>query len=191
MESWVDLFWTVLIAVVATAALTFAWAFASAKFAHLNVPYRRTNDGGTIRPWPPLWFVIGIFLALVVAGGAGAAIAEPNTFMIVTMALCALTVGPLALMSVLMAMPVAQLKWGKNGVEGTSSAFWITRRQIAWADIDRVKASLGGALFIEDTRGRRVYWSTAYIGQHYFLNTLVAQRPNLLTQVQEMVTTGG
>jgi hypothetical protein len=182
---WLNLAIRLAAVVGVTFVVTFAWAVASRKLAFLDKPYRLSESSGTIRPWPPIWVVMGIFLALVTLGGLGAAWANPTTGMVVTMAICVAIVGPLAFCGLILATPASYLTWDERGVDGPISSFWPSRRNIAWSAIAKAKVNLGGSYFIENDRGDRIFWSSAHVGQMYFWNVLVNKRPDLLEQAKQ------
>lgn len=189
MEFWIDLFWRLVIVAAVTVVITFGWTFASTKLAVLNKPYRLTEAGGVIRPWPPIWLLMGGFTALVCAGGLWAGVAEPG--MVWVSVLCLAILAPLALFGVLMGLPTCQVSWNEQGISGPTASLGFGRREVSWANITRAGTSISGCYFLEDHEGGRVYWSYAYVGHHHLWNALIARRPELLEQVKRAVAAGG
>lgn len=189
MDFWIDLIWRGVIVVVVTAAITFVWTFASIKFASLNRPYRISEAGGVIRPWPPIWLLMGGFTGVVCAGGVWASIAEPS--MAWVSIACLAILAPLAAFGVLMGLPSARVSWDVDGVEGPSSSLGFGGGKVSWTNIVRTGTTLSGCHFVEDHEGRRVFWSTAYIGQHFLWNAIAANRPDLLKQIRKAIAASG
>jgi|CXWL01.1.fsa_nt_gi hypothetical protein len=177
-----NLIWRLAIVAAVTLAVSFAWAFVAAVLSPWDKPFRSDADSASIRPWPPLWWVMTGFLGLVVIGGVASGLYSDSTPMLLTMLAIGAGLGFLVWMSFLMCLPNAEVSWNDHGVSGPTSSFSLGRRELSWANIVRVRRSGGGNAF-EDARGDRIVWSDFHVGARFLWGFLLHKRPDLSDQL--------
>jgi hypothetical protein len=178
MERLVDLLWQLAIVGLVTFVVTFGWAFASHRLQAWNKPLRGDEVAGVARPWPPVWWLMGLFMVfLTLLGGS---LVPTSAWWIGGTAFFAL----LAFQAIASALPFVEVRWDDAGIEGLSSQFQIGRRRMSWESVKRVGNSLGGFYFFEDHRGDRVYFSWAYTGAWCVWNALLRRRSDLTENVK-------
>ena len=189
---WIDLLWRLGVVAVVAFAATFAWVFGQRLLARWDKPHVLNDDKVVIRPWPPLCFVMGALLWLVVLAGLGALFWAPRDIGLwLMMAVCFALLTPLALVSTLAALPTARIEWTRTSIEGPASQFWIRRREISWPEIERVGRTWFGSYYVESVRGDRIFWSDAHISQRNLWRAIAHMRPPLLDAIKQMAAANG
>jgi hypothetical protein len=197
MEFWINLLWRLVIVVLVTGAVTFAWTFTSLKLRHLNKPLEWDATSGVIRPWPPLWWVLAAAFGLITLACAAVVVLSVQYADALTVPLAigyavgTIFFGFAAWCSALAILPSAYVSWTSDGITGPRSQIRIGRRDIQWANIVRVGRSWLGYYFIEDARGDRVFWSYTYVGSSFLWNVLISKRPEFLDQAKIAVAAHG
>ena len=180
MAGWLDIAWQYLksfaIAAVVAGAVTAIWFVGARLLLRWDKPLRGNEVAGAIRPWPPLWWLTTIFLGFIAGAGflAGAATDQLALMVPVSMFLAVLT-----WCSFLQCLPGVELRWSADGLEGPSSQFWFSRREIRWDAISRTGTTWFSYQFVEDDRGDRVFWSTSYVGSAYVWEALLRRRSDI------------
>ncbi|HVZ98710.1 MAG TPA: hypothetical protein VG841_00180 [Caulobacterales bacterium] len=180
--NWIGLIEGLAIVTVTTFVITFVWAYASRKLAHLNKPYRSDALAATIRPWPPFWWFTTLFLGFVTLAGGASGFFSGGNGVALTMVILSAGLGVLVWMSLLMCLPRAHVTWTERGVEGPANAFSFGRSEMNWESIERVHRSEAGNYFM-DHRGQRIVWSDTYVGSAYLWGYLLQKRPDLKPSV--------
>lgn len=170
--------------VVVTFGVSFVWALGARLLARWDKPLRESATAGSIRPWPPIWWLMALFflsMFLIAAGGV--------FYNSLWWLLGVLLFGVLAWYSMLTGLPVSALRWDERGVEGLSSRFGVGRRTVSWNAIAKTGVSGGGYYFVQDHRSDRVYWSYCYIGHWRLWEVMLQKRPDLEINVRETLST--
>jgi len=189
---WIDLLWRLGVIAVVTFAATFVWVFGQRLLARWDKPHVLNEDRVVIRPWPPLWFVMGALLGLVVLAGLGALYWAPrNISLWLIMAACFAIVAPLAIVSLLAALPTARIEWTRTSIEGPASQFSMRRRELSWQEIERVGRTWFGFYYVESVRGGRIFWSDAYISHRNLWRAIANLRPQLVDSIKQMAAANG
>jgi len=134
---------------------------------------------GEIAPEPvSLIVVLAVGVALAVGGVAALVVGYPPVGAIV------LLLGAVFSAAAIPALTGRhKISWSAQGIEGPSRSFGVTlgltRATIAWSEIHRCAADLGGYWFLESADGRRVYWNYFYKGYWDFVRELKQRRPDL------------
>jgi hypothetical protein len=167
-----------IVVIAVTFVVTLAWALGARLLAPWDKPLKLTQDGGAIRPWPPVWWAMTIIMGLVVVGGGGSAFYIGNAAGTMIMLAVDAGLSVIVWLCLLMSLPHAVLAWTDHGVEGPASSFSLGRHEMTWANIARVHRSESGNYF-EDLSGQRIVWSDMYVGSRYLWDFLLHKRPDL------------
>ena len=191
MEFWISLLWQLAIVAVVTFVVTFAWVFGARLLAPWDKPFRSDTMSATIRPWPPLWWVMTLLLgAGTFAGAVSGFFIGGSVALMLMMLVISAGFGVLVWFSLLMCLPASWITWNEHSVEGPTSGYSTSRRELAWSDIVRIRRAGGGNVF-ENAQGQRVVWSDFHIGGRFLWGFLLHKRPDLKQQLDELAGANG
>jgi hypothetical protein len=180
------------LAVVATVAfvVSFVWAFVATALSQWDKPFRGDEKFASIRPWPPLWWLMTAFLGVVVVGGVASGFYSGSPVILLLMLVIGAGLGLLVWMSFLMCLPISWITWNEHGVEGPISSFSLSRRELAWSAITKITQGGGGNVF-ENAQGQRIVWTDFHIGSRFLWGFLVHKRPDLKEQLDRTIRSNG